>query len=242
MNKKGKLIRTQSGPDCIILIDGAHGLGQIPLDFSAQKFHADFYVSSLHKWFLAAPSCAFMYTSNQSYLDFRFQPCYASLGYATTVFNNSNHSVSYNHFQRGTMDKTSQYIVPECINFYENILGGLDRIEEYVRPLLERAVEMLEREWGTKRLEVPEEMLSPFMRVIKLPDLPAFSLSSVDEHDWEKKITLALNKHILEKYNVVAFIRIIDKEIVCRISCFVTNEFSDYVALKDAVLKIKNGE
>lgn len=140
------------------------------------------------------------------------------------------------------MDKTSQYVVPDCINFYENFFGGLDRIREYTSPLLERALEMLEREWGTRRLQVPSEMLPAFMRVIKLPEMSAYSLDKVNESDWESKVIVPLAKHILDKYNVVAFIGIVNRELICRISCFVYQEFDDYVALKDAILKIKNGD
>lgn len=140
------------------------------------------------------------------------------------------------------MDKTSLYVVPDCINFYENFLGGLDHIREYTSPLLERALEMLEKEWDTKRLQVPEEMFTSFMRVIKLPELSAFSLKNHEENSWENKVVIGLSKHLLDKYNVVAFIGIVNGELICRISGLVYNEFDDFVALKDAILKVKNGE
>lgn len=139
------------------------------------------------------------------------------------------------------MDKTSQYVVADCINFYENFLGGLDRIREYTDPLLERALAMLEREWGTMRLQVPKSMLPAFMRVIKFPKMDEYDLEKVAEFDWESKIIVPLAKHLLDKYNVVAFVGILNSELICRLSCFVYNEFDDFVALKDAVLDIKNG-
>lgn len=230
-----KVIRKWAGSKCIIIIDGAHSLGQTKLDFSPEKFHADFYVSNLHKWFLAPRSCAFLYTSKKANYDQNFQPCYISHGYV-------NQTSSYNHFQRGTTDKTSLYVVPECINFYENYLGGLDHIRQYTDPLLNRAVEMLEREWGTKRLQVPTDMLAPFMRVVKLPELPEYKLEKGrTERDLCNKATVGLIKHLMDKYNVVAFIGIINDELYCRITCFVYQEMDDYIALKDAILKIKNG-
>lgn len=48
--------------DCIILIDGAHCVGQVELDFDA--IGCDFYVSNLHKWLFAPRSCSFIYTSD----------------------------------------------------------------------------------------------------------------------------------------------------------------------------------
>ena len=56
-----KIIRRWA-PDCKILIDGAHALGQIKLDFPS--YYCDYYVSNLHKWFFAPRSCSFIYTSN----------------------------------------------------------------------------------------------------------------------------------------------------------------------------------
>lgn len=231
------MIRRWGGSDCVILIDGAHGLGQVKIDFSPDKFHADFYVSNLHKWFLAPRSCAFLYTSTARNFDYRFQPCYISHGYLPDP---TRHSVSYNHYQRGTCDKTSFYVVRECIEFYENYLGGLERIRAYTVPLLEKAVEMLEREWGTKRLGVPDDMLAPYLRVVKLPELKRFRVD--DKYEWEGNVVSLLGKHLLEKYNVVAFIGIIHGELYCRLSCFVYHEMNDYIALKDAILNIKNEE
>lgn len=100
---------------------------------------------------------------------------------------------------------------------------------------------MLESEWGTTRLQVPDEMVAPFLRVIKLPELRSFRLTEENKSEWAW-IEAALMKHLLDKFNVVAFVSVIYGELYCRISCFVYHSFEDYVALKDAILRLKNGE
>ena len=227
---KDKVIRKWGGSDCRILIDGSHAIGQLPLDLSPKTLIADFYVSNLHKWFLAPRSCAFLYTTDSRLFDSRFQPCFISHGYTP------DYSFSYNHYMRATSDKTSWFVVQDCINFYENNLGGLSNIRAHTEPLLKQAVEMLEREWKTKRLPVPEDMLAPFMRIVKLPELKKFRV--VKNGEPADKVAVRLILHLLDKYKIVSMVTNIEGELCCRISCFVYNDLDDYVKLKDAVLSV----
>ncbi len=54
-----------------------------------------------------------------------------------------------------------------------------DAINAYNTNLLQTAVSELESAWGTKRLLIPSNMQAPYMRLIRVPDMPNY------EKSWE---------------------------------------------------------
>jgi len=101
-------------PDALVMVDGAHSIGQIAIDLV--DLDCDYYVSNLHKWFLAPRGCSFLYLKDVNRLAQNLQPNYISHGY--------DKSVDYNFCRRGTADKSSYFCVRECVDFYENELGN----------------------------------------------------------------------------------------------------------------------
>ena len=108
-----ELVRSKTDSETLIMIDGAHCIGQVELNLN--ELDCDYYISNLHKWFLAPRGCSLLYLKDWKRLEKGLQPNYISHGY--------DKSLSYNFYRRGTADKTSFFCVGECIDFYEKKLG-----------------------------------------------------------------------------------------------------------------------
>lgn len=209
--------------DTLIMIDGAHSIGQIDIDL--ENLGCDYYISNLHKWFLAPRGCSFLYLRDRKKLEKNLQPNYISHGY--------DKDLSYNFYRRGTADKTSFFVIGECIKFYEENLGGLRGIKAHADGILPKAVELLLKGWNTTSLEIAKDLEAPFMRNIKLPFMKNYQVNC--DADAQMAIENLL-RDLLEKHGIISCIVYIKKSLFIRISCFVYNEIADYEKLRDAIL------
>jgi selenocysteine lyase/cysteine desulfurase len=204
--------------EAIILIDGAHTLGQIEININ--ELNCDFYVSNLHKWFLSPRGCGFIYFKNIAVTK-NIQPNYISFGYKKSIY--------LNFKQRASEDMLVWSLVNECIEYFENRLGGLKNISNYCTSLLQKAVDLLTEEWKTNEICLPDDMKAPYMRVIKLPD---FKSEIIEPNQ--------LTNYILINYKLISYIVKIETEFYVRISTFVYNDLDDFVKLKNAILELKD--
>ncbi len=119
-----------------VLVDGAHGPGQVPLDLP--KLDADWYVGNCHKWLSGPKGSAFLYAraDRREHL----HPGTISHGYGdgfTAEFD-----------WPGTQDPTPYLAVPVALAFFEE-LGGTALMERN-RRLVAEAAELVARRLGTE--------------------------------------------------------------------------------------------
>lgn len=50
-----------------------------------------------------------------------------------------------------------------------------DKIVGYGSTLITQGIAYLEEKWGTKRLDIPDHMQAPLLRILHLPFIPGFS-------------------------------------------------------------------
>ena len=210
----------------LLSILGAHAIGQTEIDL--RDLDCDFYLSNLHKWFFAPRGCSFLYFKDLEHAKKHLQPNFISWGY--------NSSVNFNFFSRATNDKTSQYLVEDSVRFHKEVFGGLDRIRTYTNQLLNEAVDMLAREWGTDKFPIDASVEAPNMRIVRMPAIAKYP----DINDQNAgEISVKMMRDLLEKYNVVSVIVFLNSILYTRISAFVYNDINDYIKLKDAVIDYK---
>lgn len=112
-----------------VLIDGAHALGQIPLDLGALQ--PDWYVSNAHKWLYAPKGSAFMYAAPQ--VSGMTRPAVVShfigLGFPR----------AFDYV--GTRDYSGWLAIPAAMAFMRDL--GMAKLWRHNRELLERSTALL---------------------------------------------------------------------------------------------------
>jgi isopenicillin-N epimerase len=97
----------------LTIIDGAHTVGQIPLDMAA--IDADFYLSNAHKWLCSPKGSAFMYARHD--LHYRLEPLVVSWGWGENKqFSYGSNLLDYLQWM-GTGDPSAYLAVPAAIAF-----------------------------------------------------------------------------------------------------------------------------
>ena len=96
-----------------VLVDGAHGPAQVPLDLRA--IGADWYTGNCHKWLCAAKGCAFLYTRPDRQAD--LHPTTISHGFGKGYLDEFDWT--------GTRDPSAWLTTGVAIDFHQR-LGGED--------------------------------------------------------------------------------------------------------------------
>jgi isopenicillin-N epimerase len=141
-----------------VLVDGAHGPGQVPLDLPT--LGADWYVGNCHKWLSAPKGTGFLHARADRRAD--LHPVTISHGYGS--------GLTAEFDWTGTVDPTAYLAVPAAIAFFAR-LGG-EALMERNRRLVADAATLLAERLGTD-VGSPFEMTGS-MALVRLPlDLEA---------------------------------------------------------------------
>jgi isopenicillin-N epimerase len=193
--------------DVLVVIDGAHAVGQIPLDLDT--LDPDFYFSNGHKWLLSAKGSAFLRVSPR--LQSQIHPCIIS-----NRFNATGSAFVSEFAWQGTRDFSPFLSMADAIAF-RNSHGGDAAWRAHNNQLCTSVFDYLSQRWNVSRA-VPAEMTASLLTV-PLPRMPAnFGTLLTQMHN--RNIWPVLFEFAGKPY--------------ARLSCQVYNELSDYVAFADA--------
>jgi selenocysteine lyase/cysteine desulfurase len=194
----------------LVLIDGAHALGQIPINVT--DIGADFYVSNGHKWLYSPKGSAFMWVSPQD-----------QAGLVPTVISSSGKTDYAGAFEyTGTRDYTAFASMSAAVQFRQQL--GDQRITDYNHELAVWAAYTLAQMWGTEVLTNNNATMGA-MATIRLPtnDMSAAQL---------------LQSRLQQDYDTYIVVFPFQNRVWTRLSAQIYLEKADFVELANLVARL----
>uniref|UniRef100_K3X1L7 Aminotransferase class V domain-containing protein n=1 Tax=Globisporangium ultimum (strain ATCC 200006 / CBS 805.95 / DAOM BR144) TaxID=431595 RepID=K3X1L7_GLOUD len=216
-----------------VLVDGAHGLLNLPLDITA--INADYYVGNCHKWFCSPKGAGFLHLNRTNGLDVTrripISPRIVSHGF-------------FDGFQSafmwiGLQDYSSWLSLPKCIEFWE--YHGVEECREYMHSLAQDATELLYTAW-----EMPEELAQAkifpvekrhAMRLVKLPPGQVFGIDTSQSTKNTSMDAKFIQDTLHHEHHIEVPIKCVDETLYVRISAHLYNTLDDYKQLAKAIMQ-----
>lgn len=195
-------------PELTVLVDGAHALGQLPLDLRSSG--ADFFVANCHKWLCAPRGSAILWARRDG--QHLLKPLVKSHGHGC--------GFTSDFIWDGCRDY-APYLGVRAALVWWRALGG-DEIRRYMSRLLAEAVALLTEAWSSSAL-APVSLCAS-MACVGLP-----AALQADGH-----ATSVHAKQLQDElYNrrVEVPVKCLDSRLYVRISVHVYNTLADYQAL-----------
>lgn len=169
----------------LTIVDGAHTIGQIPLDMAA--IDADFYLSNAHKWLCSPKGSAFMYARHE--LHHLLEPLVVSWGWGENKqFSYGSNLLDYLQWM-GTDDPSAYLTVPAAIAFQAE--HHWSDVRRQCHTLLQEALGRIEALTGLAS-PYPDDRFYHQLAVAPLPavaDLAAFKVRFYDTYRVEVPFT-----------------------------------------------------
>ncbi|KAJ5387611.1 hypothetical protein N7509_010152 [Penicillium cosmopolitanum] len=182
------------------VIDGAHGIGQIPLDMSVLQ--PDFLTSNCHKWLYTPRSAAVLYIPkrNQHFMrstlptSWGFIPAAGSAETIASVLQDPTAAKTQTPFEElfefvATSDDSAYICVEAALKFRKEVCGGEEAIMAYCQKVANEGADAIASILGTEVLQEPglkagekSMMRACALTTVRLPiavaDQPADSMAS----------------------------------------------------------------
>ncbi len=184
------------------VIDGAHTVGQIPLDMAA--IGADFYLSNAHKWLCSPKGSAFIYVRHE--LHSLLEPLVVSWGWGEEKqFSYGSNLLDYLQWM-GTSDPSAYLSVPAAIAFQEQHQWA--SVRQQCHTLLQQALQRI-ADLTNLASPYPDDRFYAQLAVAPLPpiaDLAAFKKQFYDTYRVEVPFTEWHGRHFVrisvQGYNI----------------------------------------
>lgn len=200
------------------LVDGAQGIGMLPLDLSA--LDPDFFVSNCHKWLHVPRACALFYVPfrNQHLITSTLPTSHGYQSQGVTRPNplpdngtkQSKPAFVTNFEFVGTLESSAYLTVKDALEWRRDVLGGEQRIIDYLWTLAKEGGKKVADILGTRVLEnrkgtlTNNAMVNIFLPIETSPGVAAPSLATdgniiLPSQDAAKAVAWMLSK-LMEEY------------------------------------------
>ena len=215
-----------------VVVDGAHGPGQVFPHLALNKLTCDFYLGTFHKWMYAARGCSFLFVRDTNIAN-QIQPGNTSWGYRPSAAQLTRMTPFHlQFFHQGTRDDSALLTLPKAIEFVDSLAGGFERIYQYNSTLSDEAKALLEQRWNTHGKDlVPADMQAPYLKMIQLPDLQDYAKTDED--------ALRLIGDLINDHKLVSIVLCVQHELYIRIATQIFNRLGDYVSLADTIDRLR---
>jgi len=198
-----------------VLIDGAHGPGQVPVDLRRlEALGACWYVANGHKWLGATKGCGFIWTRGERQRLLR----------PTTITEKMDGGYIAAFDWPGMKDFSPYLSLPAALDFRAEL--GEQAIQDYCHGLAVEAGETVAAAWGTETGS-PETMTA-FMTTVRFPDsLPA-----------DRATSERLRRAFRYDHGLEVVINPLEGALWARLSAYVYNAPADFQRVADIGLDL----
>ena len=149
-------LRARLPERCLLLVDGAHAPGALPLDVGA--IGAEFYAANLHKWVMAPKGSAFL----------RVRPDMADGVHPCVISHQFGEGFEQEFDWQGTRDFSAWLAVPAALGFLRQL--GLERVMAHNHALACWAQRLLVQGLGVEPATPLDGSCITCMATVRLPD------------------------------------------------------------------------
>lgn len=199
----------------LVFIDGAHAPGQVEINL--EELQPDFYTGNFHKWVFTPRGCAILWIAKQHH------------DWCTPLVTSHMYKkgVQLEYFMQGTRDNIPYFLVPEALKFFSEI-GGMEKIHQYTKALLDNVTSMISDKLGTPKPEIPKSMEAPYMRLVLLPEYEGYPAGT---HEGAERLILDL----MRKHRINTAVCPAQDQLYLRLSATVYNQLSDYEKIAEVL-------
>ncbi|KAK9371414.1 pyridoxal phosphate-dependent transferase [Lipomyces kononenkoae] len=152
-----KLVAACKEAGVLSLIDGAHGIGHIPLDL--KELDADFFTSNCHKWLFTPRGCAVLHVPlrNQALIRTTYPTSHGFHPIGNSNVPNPHLTLAPGKTQFeslfefvATVDSSPYTCVPSALAFRRDVCGGEDKILQYMQSIVTQGTDAVASMLGTE--------------------------------------------------------------------------------------------